>query len=149
MGYLMSENNPNPDPNPNSNDNPHTDTEGSRSPSPAPSTESERLNKSLNEIEEKLELLDKKYRDLRESRDREIALHHKFRLCSKILSYMPVNGVALSQVFAEASSNHKEEALVINAKMKADEAKPEFKELLAKRLEVLERLNENENENEN
>lgn len=138
MGYLMSENNPNPDPNPNSNDNPHTDTEGSRSPSPAPLTENERLNKSLNEIEEKLEVLDKRDRKLRDSMEREIALHDKFRLCSKILSYMPVKGVALSQVFTEASINHKEEALAINAKINA--SKPEFNELLAKRTEVLERL---------
>lgn len=137
----MSENNPNPDPNPNSNDNSHTDTEGSRSPSPAPSTESERLNRSLNEIEEKLELLDKKDRNLRDSMERKTALHHKFRLCSKVLSYMPVNGVALSQVFTEASINHKEEALAIKAKIIAN--KPEFNELLAKRVEVLERLNEN------
>lgn len=121
-----------------SNENSNTETSFSNSSSS--STDSQNLMKSLNQIEDNMEYLDKNITRLRSLIEVDTVLHRRLNICSKVLIYLPVKGIALSQVFVEASSTCKTN--VISNKLELDENSNKFLQLRVKRLEVLDKLEE-------
>lgn len=105
-------------------------------------SDSDRLNKSLNEIEKEMEVLDNRITSLLTSIKAGDLLQKRYNILSKVLLYIPVKGQSLFDVFSEASLVQKNDLLVNRIKLAYNRAK--FHELRGQRLEVLDKLAEND-----
>lgn len=104
-------------------------------------TEKDQLLRSLSKVEKEQGVSNKLSISLTNSIKSAEYLYPKYNLLSKIMLSIPFKGIALSQVFSEASLVQKKNNLMAD-RLKREENTAKFHQLRNTRLEILDRLEE-------